>query len=64
MLSSSGWVVYVWSANGYRLEDRDGDAPRPGELVTIGDTRYEVESVGSSPLPGDHRPCAFVIARP
>ena len=60
-----GHVLYVWTPNGYRLEERSGDAPSPGSTVEFGDSgRYSVQKVGASPYPGDARPCAFLIREP
>ena len=61
---NGGYVLYVWTPTGYRLEDRDGAVPAVGEIVQLGDTAYEVQKIGISPLPGDARPCAFLVTEP
>ncbi|HXF98209.1 MAG TPA: hypothetical protein VNJ46_06305 [Gaiellaceae bacterium] len=56
-----GYLVFVWSPNGYRLEERQGDPPQPGAEVEEGDRRFRVLKVAPSPLPGDPRPCAYLL---
>jgi hypothetical protein len=61
----AGHLLLVWSPTGYRLEEREGDPPRPGELYDLGDRGiFSVQKVGASPLPSDARPCAFLIREP
>jgi hypothetical protein len=64
-MRSDGHLLYLWTPQGYRLEERDGDAPAVGTAVDLGDgARYGVQKVGVSPYPGDARPCAFVSREP
>jgi hypothetical protein len=51
---------FVWTANGYELRERDGDAPGVGEEVDEGEERLRVTKVAPSPLPGDLRRCAYL----
>lgn len=51
---------FVWTANGYELREREGDAPGLGEEVDEGETRLCVTKVAPSPLPGDRRRCAYL----
>jgi len=61
-MEESGYVLFVWSTTGYELEERDGDVPAVGDRVD-GDGRHlVVTKVGASPLPGDHRRCAYTSA--
>jgi hypothetical protein len=61
----TGHVLMWWSPKGYRLEERDGDAPAVGERVGgDGDGDQVVQKVGASPLPGDARPCAYLAPEP
>ena len=57
----SGFLFFVWSAAGYQLTERAGDPPRPGTEVEDGDQRYRVTKIAPSPLPGDPRPCAYLL---
>ena len=57
----SGFLFFVWSTSGYQLIERAGDPPRPGQEVEDGEQRYLVTKLAPSPLPGDPRPCAYLI---
>ncbi|HUQ23117.1 MAG TPA: hypothetical protein VM049_08885 [Gaiellaceae bacterium] len=56
---SSGYVLFVWSPNGWTLQQRDGDTPAVGETVDAGPALLRVSKLGPSPLPGDRRRCAY-----
>ena len=61
----AGYLLFIWTPTGYRLEERTGDPPAVGTMVELGELgRQEVQKVGPSPLPGDARPCAFLTAVP
>lgn len=51
---------FVWTANGYELREREGNAPGVGEEVEEGAERLRVTKVAPSPLPGDLRRCAYL----
>jgi hypothetical protein len=51
---------FVWTANGYELRERDGDAPGVGDEVDEGEERLRVTKVAPSPLPGDGRRCVYL----
>jgi hypothetical protein len=51
---------FVWTANGYELRERDGEAPGVGEDVQEDEKRLRVTKVAPSPLPGDVRRCAYL----
>jgi len=57
-----GHVLFVWSPAGYALLARAGDPPAVGSEVGVSGGLRVVTKVGPSPLPGDHRPCAFLDA--
>ena len=52
-------LLFVWAPGGWRLEQRDGDAPEVGDTVDAEGTRLIVTGIGKSPLPGDGRRCAY-----
>jgi hypothetical protein len=55
-------LLFVWRPTGYVLEERDGEPPAAGEEVEVADgQRQRVTKIGPSPLPGDPRPCAFLV---
>ena len=58
----SGYLLFVPSPQGYRLEERDGRAPERDERVEIDGTAFVVSRVGASPLPQDLRPCAYLLS--
>lgn len=55
------YVLFVWTPTGYRLEERDGELPAVGSEVEVGERRERVNKIGPSPLPGDSRPCAYLM---
>jgi hypothetical protein len=58
----SGYLLFVPSPQGYRLEERDGQTPERDERVEIDGTSFIVSRVGASPLPQDLRPCAYLLS--
>ncbi len=60
-----GHLLFVWTPNGYRVEERPGDPPALLEIVDLGEAgRHCVQKIGASPYPADPRPCAFLIREP
>ena len=57
-----GYLLFVPAPSGYRLVERTGSAPAPGDVLELddGEGRYVVSRVVRSPLPGDTRPCAVL----
>ena len=60
---SRGYVLMVWSPNGYSLRELQGDPPPVGHEFEEGGRTLVVTKVGPSPLPADTRPCVFSIGR-
>jgi hypothetical protein len=56
-----GYLVFVWSTSGYRLEERQGEPPAVGTEIEDGDRRFRVTKIALSPLPGGRRPCAYLL---
>ena len=54
-------VLFVWKPNGYELQERDGDLPEVGSELEVDGRLERVTKVGVSPIPGDPRPCVFLI---
>ncbi len=52
--------LFVPSAAGYELREREGAAPSSGTVVELGDLRFVVRRVGPSPLPVGPRRCVFL----
>ena len=53
-------LLFVWSATGYRLREREGEAPEVGSTVEDETGSFVVTKVAPSPLPGDSRRCAYL----
>jgi hypothetical protein len=55
-------LLFVWKPSGYVLEERHGEPPRVGSEIELdGGERQLVSKIGPSPLPGDSRPCAYLL---
>jgi hypothetical protein len=64
-VAKAGHLLFVWRATGYELLERPGDPPPVGSEVDLdeeGGGTFFVSKLGSSPLPRDPRPCAFLLA--
>lgn len=57
----ASYLLFVWSAQGYTLEERPGDPPQPGSEVEDRERRYRVTKLAPSPLPGDRRRCVYLL---
>ena len=58
----SGYLLFVPSPQGYRLEERTGLAPERDDRVDVDGAQYVVSRIGASPLPLDSRPCAYLLS--
>jgi hypothetical protein len=58
-------VLFVPSPQGYRLQEQEGDLPRQGDEVDLGEAgTFVVNRVGPSPYPMDARRCAYLVRKP
>ena len=55
-------LLFVWKTSGYELREQDGDAPNVGSQVEQDGKLLRVTKIAPSPLPGDERPCAYLLA--
>ena len=55
-------LLFVWRPSGYELREQPGDAPAVGSEVEHDGERLRVTKVAPSPLPGDKRACAYLVA--
>jgi len=55
-----GHTLFVPTASGYFVVERDGPAPRAGEEVVVDGATYRVQRYRRSPFPGDRRYCVVV----
>jgi hypothetical protein len=53
-------LLFRWSPSGYTLEERSGDPPEVGAEIED-EGRFRVAKIAPSPLPGDSRPCAYLL---
>ena len=55
------YLLFLWAPTGYELREQEGDPPAPGDEVEVDEKRLWITKIGVSPLPGDHRPCAYSV---
>jgi hypothetical protein len=58
-----GYVLFLWSPNGYTLREAHGEPPPVGHEFEEGGRMVVVTKIGASPLPGDTRPCAYSVGK-
>jgi len=58
-----GYVLFVWSPTGWTLREEHGELPPIGTQLEGNGHHLVVSKHGPSPLPGDHRPCAFTVGK-
>jgi hypothetical protein len=59
-VAEAGHLLFVWTATGYELREREGEPPAVGSEVDDDGVRGLVSKIAPSPLPGDTRPCAYL----
>ena len=58
---AEGYLLFVSKPTGYELREQDGEPPAVGaEVMEDGET-MRVTKIAPSPLPGDDRPCAYLL---
>lgn len=62
MAKDDGYLLFVWTPNGWLLEERDGELPSVGSEVEVDERRLRVSKHAPSPMPGDRRRCAYTQA--
>jgi hypothetical protein len=55
-------LLFVWKTTGWELREQEGDAPAVGSEVEQDGAAMRVTKVAPSPLPGDLRQCAYLVA--
>ena len=61
VLDTDRHLVFAPAETGYRLVERSGPAPEPGETIELDDRRYRIVRVGIAPLPGERVACSYAI---
>ena len=55
------YLLFVWRSSGYELREQDGAPPAVGAEVEQDGQLMRVTKIAPSPLPGDDRPCAYLL---
>ena len=55
------YLLFVWSAQGYELREREGELPAVGTEIEDGERRFRVSKHAPSPFPGDGRRCVYLL---
>jgi hypothetical protein len=55
------YLLFVWKPSGYELREWDGEVPAVGSDVEFEGETLRVSKIAPSPLPGDRRPCAYLV---
>jgi hypothetical protein len=56
------YLVFVSKPTGYDLREQEGEPPAVGSEIEQDGKLLRVAKVAPSPLPGDRRPCAYLVA--
>ena len=56
-----GYLVFIARPTGYELREQDGEPPSVGAQLEQDGEKLSVSKVAPSPLPGDKRPCAYLV---
>lgn len=59
----SAHLLFVPTPARYVLVEREGPPPAPGDAVALSEGSFVVGKLGRAPVPGDLRPCAFLLRR-
>lgn len=59
----SSHLLFVPTPQRYLLVERDGPPPQAGDELTLDEGSFVVGKLGRAPVPGERRPCAFLLAR-
>ena len=58
---AEGHLLFVWKPSGYELREQEGEPPALGTEVEEDGQTLRVTKLAPSPLPGDQRPCAYLL---
>ena len=58
---ASSHLLFVPTPARYLLVERDGAPPQPGARLELEQGAFAVAKLGDAPLPGEDRPCAFLL---
>jgi hypothetical protein len=60
-MAANGYLLFISKPSGYELREREGQPPAVGEELEEDGARLRVSKLAPSPLPGDERPCAYLV---
>jgi hypothetical protein len=60
-MAANGYLLFISKPTGYELREREGDPPAVGDELEEDESRLRVSKLAASPLPGDERPCAYLV---
>jgi len=55
-------LLFLTKPSGYELREQEGDPPSVGSQVEWDGQTLSVTKIAPSPLPGDRRPCAYLVS--
>ena len=58
-----GHLLFLSKPSGYELREQEGDPPVVGSEIEWDGQMLRVTKIAPSPLPGDKRPCAYLVSR-
>lgn len=64
LLDPPSHLCFIPQPSGYALVEAAGPPPPVGSSVELSGDRFSVVRVGNSRLPGETRPCAFLLLQP
>jgi hypothetical protein len=64
VVDPSSHLCFIPQPSSYALVEAGGPPPPVGSSVELSGDRFSVVKVGNSPLPGESRPCAFLLPEP
>jgi hypothetical protein len=60
-VAAGTYLIFVSKTSGYELRERSGEPPPLGTQIEEEEGRMVVTKIAHSPLPGDSRPCVYVL---
>jgi hypothetical protein len=56
-------LLFLSKPSGYELREQEGDPTVVGSEIEWDGQQLRVAKIAPSPLPGDKRPCAYLVSR-
>ena len=55
------YLLFVSKPTGYDLREQEGEPPAVGSQIEQDGKTLHVAKIAPSPLPGDRRPCVYLV---